>query len=141
MILKFLKPLLNSIIYPKNTEFVEGHQILYGIVTAHEVIHSLNKSKKLGILIKLELSKDYDRLSQVYLLSVLYVFGFFPEWVSWIKSMISSPFYSILLNGLPTMNFNPSRGLCQGNPISPFLFILAVEGLGRYLKENGQWDI
>lgn len=48
--------------------------------------------------------------------------------------MITTPVMSIMLNGIPIEAFNPSRGLRQGDPLSPFLFILAVDGLGRLIK-------
>ena len=88
------------------------------------------------MMIQLDLSKAYDSLSWSYLVSILNSLGFEKRWVSWIFSLISSPVYSILLNGSPSKTFNPSRGLRQGDPISPFIFILVVEGLGRYFKST-----
>lgn len=52
--------------------------------------------------------------------------------------MISTPVFSILLNETLTNTFNPTRALRQGDPLSPFLFIIAIEGLGRYIKKEAQ---
>lgn len=91
-------------------------------------------------MIKLDLSKAYDRLSWKYLQGILKEFSFDSRWIRWISSMISTLMFSILLNGSPIEAFNGTKGLKQGDPMSPFLFILAVEGLGRYVKEKVQGD-
>eukprot|EP00253_Pinus_taeda_P018458 PITA_18458 len=131
-----LKSILPSIISPEKTGFVEGRQILDGLVVAQEVIHTLKTKKEKGMLIKLDLSKSYDRLSWKYLETILKSFGFCDRWVNWVLSMIYTPNFSILLNGAPTTTFSATRGLRQGDPLSPFLFIIAAEGLGRYFKKE-----
>ena len=67
---------------------------------------------------------------------VLRAFGFLEEWTNWVMNMVSSAFFSILVNGSPSNPFNASRGIRQGDLLSPFLFIIAVEGLGRLLKNR-----
>jgi len=131
-----LKPILASIISPVQTGFVEGTQILDGFVVSQEVIHSLKQKKEMGMMIKLDFSKAYDRLNWNYLKTILMAFGFCNRWVNWICNMISTHNFSILLNGSPTSTFNATRGLRQGDPLSSFLFIIVGEGLGRYFKKE-----
>jgi len=64
---------------------------------------------------------------------MLLAFGFSEDWVNWVMNLVLKDFFSILLNGSPTKTFNGSRGLHLGDPLSPFLFIILVEGLGRIL--------
>jgi hypothetical protein len=129
-----LKPILPFIISKEQSGYVEGRQIMDSIILAHEIIHSLKSSRTPGMLIKLDLSKAFDRVSWQYIQAILTSFGFDHVWVSWILNLISSTFFSILVNGVPSAPFSPSRGIRQGDPLSPFLFVLLAEGLGRGIK-------
>jgi hypothetical protein len=95
------------------------------------VIHSLKKTKTPGMLLKLDLSKAFDKISWDYMREILLAFGFDQLWVTWILNLTSSTFFSILINGVPSQPFSPSRGIRQGDPLSPFLFIIMAEGLSR----------
>ena len=129
-----LKPLLPLLISSEQSGYVEGRQILDGIILAHEVVHSLKTSKILGMILKLDLSKSFDKLSWDFIEKMLLAFGFCQEWVRWILSLISLAFFSILVNGSPSSTFSPSRGIFQGDPLSPFHFILMAKGLGRMIQ-------
>lgn len=87
------------------------------------------------MLLKIDLSKAFDSLSWSYIKKMLTAFGFSPPWVRWVMSLISSTFFSILINGIPSSPFHPFRGIPQGDPLSPFLFFIMVEGLSRSIKD------
>ena len=110
---KRLKPILPSIISPEQTRIIRGRQILDGIFTAQESIHSLHTLNAKGMLIKLDLAKAYDRLYWTYLQNILQAYGFDQRWIQWILSFISTPNFSILINGFPSDPFSASRGLRQ----------------------------
>ena len=61
-------------------------------------------------------------------------FGFGSRWIRWIKECVESARISILVNGSPTTEFRPQKGLRQGDPLSPFLFNVVAEGLNLLLK-------
>ena len=64
---------------------------------------------------------------------MLGAYDFSSNWVEWVMGLVSSPFFNILLNGSLTSSFRPSRGIHQGYPLSPFLFILMAEGLSHLI--------
>ena len=104
------------------------------VILAHKVIDWLKTTNIPGMLIKLDLSKAFDRISGKYMHSLLEAFGFDSHWVALIVRLTSLAFFSILVNEVPSQPFSPTRGIRQGDPLSPFLFILLAEGLGRYLR-------
>jgi hypothetical protein len=106
-----LKPILTHVISKEQEGYVEGRQIMDNVILAHEFIHSLKVSRTPGMLIKLDLSKAFDRASWQYLRAILDSFGFDQGWVNWILNLISSTFFSILVNGVPSRHFSPSRGI------------------------------
>ena len=103
-----------------------------------EVVHSFKKTqKKNGFLgVKLDFQKAYDRLEWDFLIIVLKVFGFSAKFTSLIHQCLSIVQFSILLNGGQCPSFIPSQGIRQGDPISPYLFILGSEVLCRLINRE-----
>ena len=86
--------------------------------------------------IKIDIRKAFDTLSWDFLISVLSAFGFSSEFCSWIYRLLASARISILLNGSPKEYFSCSRGVRQGDPLSPLLFILAEEYLSALVAQS-----
>lgn len=123
--------------------FMAGRQILYAILIANQATDSKLKDNLRGILCKLDIEKAYDHINWNSVLAVLKKMGFGSKWLGWIRWRISIAHFCVLLNGSPSGFFQSSRDLRQRDPLSPYLFILAMETLSRLhsrAKEGGFID-
>lgn len=75
---------MNSIISEEQTGFVQRHSILDGVIVAQEAMHTLQNTKRAGMLLKLDISKAYDNVDWRFLCKILQAFGFNVQWINWI---------------------------------------------------------
>ena len=129
-----LKPLLVSLIVPQQGGFVKRWHLVDNFIQVQEAIHSSFLRKEKGMIIKLYMKNAFDRVKLSFLYQFLLTFGFSLEFVSLIKACTEKDWIAPLINGRPTYFFQASRGLRQGCPLSPFLYILMVEALSRLLS-------
>ena len=104
------------------------------VLIANEAINSILKSNRGAILCKLDIEKAYDHVDWSFLLAMLKKMGFRERWCRWIKWCLSTVRFSVLVNGSPTGFFQSSRGLRQGDPLSPYLFVVVVEAFSCMMK-------
>ncbi|KAL5558526.1 hypothetical protein UlMin_034737 [Ulmus minor] len=140
----YLHPLLNQsniILIPKGHNVSTTNQfrpIAVCNVIYKEVFHAMKKKRgaQAWMAMKIDLQKAYDRLSWNFLKSVLTAFGFHPNWIRWVLLCCSTASMTLMLNGAAFQSFHPKRGLRQGDPISPYLFILCMEVLSRLINQK-----
>ncbi|KAJ0527046.1 putative RNA-directed DNA polymerase [Helianthus annuus] len=124
-----LKPVLSTVVSPVQSGFIEGRSILDGPLILSEVLSWAKITKKQILVFKVDFQKAYDSVNWNFLLDILNGMNFPTLWRNWIKACLKSGRSSVLVNGSPTTEFQLYRGLRQGDPMSPFLFVLMLEAL------------
>ncbi|KAK2417953.1 hypothetical protein QL285_040194 [Trifolium repens] len=139
-----LKQIVPKVVSPFQTGFVPGRNITENIVIAQEMLHTMTKMRsKLGFfVIKVDLSKAYDRLSWEFIYQVLLEIKIPDEMINVIMHCVTSVKSNVLWNGSRSDFFTPQCGVRQGDPMSPYLFVLCMDKLSHLIAEaieEGRW--
>ena len=134
-----LKKFLPSIISETQSAFVHGRLITDNVLVAFETMHHISQKKGGGVdemVVKLDMSKAYDRVEWTCLEKIMEKLGFVDKWRKLIMQCITTVTYAIRITGCPKGHIIPSRGIRQGDPLSPYLFLLCAKDLSAMIKAS-----
>jgi len=133
-----LKPLLSILISKEQAAFISNRQIQDNIMVVQEVMHQFKVracKKHFNLILKTDMQKAYDRVEWDFLEAYLKQLGFNDSWVTQVMACVTTVSFSIRFNGEQLPYFKPTRGIRQGDPLSPYLFILIANALSTTLTQ------
>ncbi|GKU93217.1 hypothetical protein SLEP1_g6825 [Rubroshorea leprosula] len=129
-----LKGVMSGLISDTQSAFLGGRQLVDSVLVLNEVVDEVKLKKQKAFVFKADFEKAYDCVDWAYLDWMLCRMGFGMKWRGWMRECLSTARISVLVNGSPTKEFVMGRGLRQGDPLSPFLFLIAAEGLNGLVR-------
>ncbi|KAK4263572.1 hypothetical protein QN277_028965 [Acacia crassicarpa] len=134
-----MKDILSRIISPHQRAFIKGRMIQDNLILTHEAFHFLRrkkKSRKWEMALKIDMNKAYDRVEWDFLEAVMLRIGFCQGWVSKIMACITTSAFTLQIDGCRVSEFKPGRGVRQGDPLSPYMFVIASKVLSNMLQKH-----
>ncbi|KAM0043509.1 putative RNA-directed DNA polymerase [Helianthus debilis subsp. tardiflorus] len=130
-----LKKVVGSVVSECQFGFLSNRNILAGPLIINEMLSWVKKVRKQAFILKIDIEKAYDTINWDFIDSILDQMGFPMVWRKWVRGILASSRASVLINGSPTFEFECFRGVLQGDLLSPFIFIIAMEALSGFMKK------
>ena len=130
-----LEKVANKLILNSQSAFMKGRNIMNGIMALHEVLHETKRRNEVGLILKFDFEKAYDKANWDFLFCALKLWGFSETWCGWIKKVVSNGTVSVKLNDKIEPYFVSHKRVRQGNPLSPILFNFVADCMARMVRK------
>jgi hypothetical protein len=130
-----LKKVLGKLIDKVQSAFLSKRQIFDGVLVINELVDLAKQRDDNCLLFKVDFERAYDTVSWKFLEYMMERMGFADTWMRWIRSCVCQSSMSVLVNGSPMADLSVGKGLRQGDPLSPFLFLIVAEGLTGLMRK------
>ena len=131
-----LSHVLEDIVHPDQTCSVPGRSSFANVTLLRDVLDYIQRTDEATILVSLDQEKAFDRVNRCFLLDLLRAYGFGPQFCAWVRTFYKGASMQILLNGRLTTPIPLKRGVRQGDPLSPLLYVLCVEVLASLIRSS-----
>jgi hypothetical protein len=134
-------PRLHELVHHAQSAFIKGRSIQDNFKLVHAAAKTLHVRKKPSLVIKIDIARAFDSVVWPFLLEVLQKLGFGRVWSDWVSSFLSSASTRVLMNGNPGDRICHARGLRQGDPLSPMMFVIVMDILNGLFRKADEWSL
>ena len=131
-----LESILPILVHRSQNAFIKGRSIFDAIRTIDDILEYAKRNNRPGILVAIDFEKAFDSFNQTFLVKVLQKFNFGTYFLQWIRTFYTNLSSCVFNNGFATNFFSVSHGVRQGDPLSPLPFILSLEILACYIRQD-----
>jgi hypothetical protein len=136
-----IEKVADKLIHHNQTTFIKDRNIMTGVMILHEILHETKRRKQIGVILKLDFKKAYDKVKWKFLFQCLVTRGFSQKWCDWIKQVVVEGTVSVKINNSLGPYIKSHKGVRQGDLLSPILFNFVADGLSRMIFKAQSNDL